>query len=407
MIFVLRRGSRTGSVGTGVVSRLGDRLAVGLDGDALRLRSAANAGVERVNGRNLFAGKLEVEDVEVLGDARRVGRLRDRGAARLQVPAKHHLRGGLAVPAPDLDERRVVERALRGVTVGRDPADGRLGLRDDAILGVHPMQFGLLEIGVDLDLIHGGDDGRLAQQAFEVRGHRYRYDPFHYLLVTVELPVVGRVLVASVERPFLGLVLMLDAALISSVMVEAGCAAPQSGTSVRALDVSPLSTNLLNAVVRLVRLLDAPDEVPILAPLIKREIVYRLLQGAQSSRLRHIATLNGGRHRITRALKRLHESFDQPLRIESLAEELGMSTSSFYAHFKAVTDMTPLQFQKQLQLQEARRLMLSEELDAATAGYRVGYNDASQFNREYKRLFGRPPVRDVERLREAMTKSTR
>lgn len=178
-------------------------------------------------------------------------------------------------------------------------------------------------------------------------------------------------------------------------------------TFVRALDVSPLSAKLLNAVVRLVRLMDAPDEVPILAPLIKREIVYRLLQGAQSSRLRHIAMLNGRSHRITQALKWIRESFDQPLRIESLAEELGMSLSSFYYHFKAVTEMTPLQFQKQLQLQEARRLMLSEELDAATAGYRVGYNDASQFNREYKRLFGRPPMRDVERLREAVKESDR
>ena len=236
---------------------------------------------------------------------------------------------------------------------------------------------------------------------------RYRYDPFHYLLATAELPVMGRVLEASEERPFLGVVLTLDPTLVSSVMVEAGHAVPQSGASVRALDVSPLNASLLEAMVRLVRLLDAPDEVPVLAPLIKREIVYRLLQGAQGSRLRHVAVLGGNSHRIARAIKRLHERFDQPLQIERLTEELGMSLSSFYHHFKAVTDMTPLQFQKQLQLQEARRLMLSEELDAATAGYRVGYNDASHFNREYKRFFGRPPLRDVERLREAMKESAR
>lgn len=235
---------------------------------------------------------------------------------------------------------------------------------------------------------------------------RYQYDPFHYLLVTAELPVVGQVLEASEERPFLGLVLMLDPALVSSVMVEAGYSVPQSGSSVRAIDVSPLGANLLNAVVRLVRLQDAPNEVPILAPLIKREIVYRLLQGAQSSRLRHIAKLNGSSHRITRAVKQLHKSFDQPLRIEHLAEEHGMSVSGFHHHFKAVTGMSPLKFQKQLQLQEARRLMLNEDLDAATAGYRVGYNDASHFSREYKRLFGTPPMRDVERLREATQEST-
>lgn len=163
---------------------------------------------------------------------------------------------------------------------------------------------------------------------------RYRYDPFHYLLVTAELPIVGQIVEASKERPLLGLVLKLDAALVSSVMVEAGHAVPQSSANVRALDVSPLNAGLLDAIVRLVRLLDTPGDVPVLARLIKREIVYRLLQGAQSSRLRHIAVLSGSSHRIARALKRLHESFDQPLRIESLAEELGMSPSSFYHHFK-------------------------------------------------------------------------
>jgi AraC-like DNA-binding protein len=113
----------------------------------------------------------------------------------------------------------------------------------------------------------------------------------------------------------------------------------------------------------------------------------------------------GHSHRIARAVHRLHGAFDQPIRVERLAEELGMSTSSFYEHFKAVTGMSPLKFQKQLQLQEARRLMLSEDLDAATAGYQVGYNDASHFSHDYKRLFGDPPMRDVERLREATRES--
>ncbi len=230
---------------------------------------------------------------------------------------------------------------------------------------------------------------------------RYQYDPYHYLLATAELPVAGQVVEASEERPLLGLILTLDAALVSSVMVEAGHSAPQGGADVRALDVSPLPASLLDAAVRLVRLLDTPGEVPVLAPLIKREIIYRLLRGEQSARLRQIAVLNGSRHRITRAIKRIRKHFDQSIRVEDLAEGLGMSESSFYAHFKSVTGLTPLQFQKQLQLQEARRLMLSQDLDAATAGYEVGYNDASHFSREYKRLFGRPPVRDVERLRDA------
>ncbi len=229
----------------------------------------------------------------------------------------------------------------------------------------------------------------------------YRYDPYQYLLVTAGLPLVGHVLQASEERPYLSLRLLLDATVVSSVMVEAGHAVPRSRGDVRAIDVSPLSADLLDAVVRLVRLLDTPAEAHVLAPMITREIVYRLLTGEQSARLRHIAVLGGHRHRIARAVKRLQDDYDQSIPIEHLAEEHGMSVSGFHHHFKAVTGMTPLKFQKQLQLQEARRLMLSEDLDAATAGYRVGYNDASHFNREYKRFFGKPPLRDVERLRDA------
>ncbi len=230
---------------------------------------------------------------------------------------------------------------------------------------------------------------------------RYRYDPAHYLLATVELPVVGQVLEASAERPYLSLRLDLDPALVGSVMVEAGHLASPNRSDVRAIDVSPLDADLLETVVRLVRLLDSPGEARILRPLITRELVYRLLRGEQGNRLRHMALLGGQTDRIADAIARLRRELDQPLRIESLARELGMSVSGFHHHFKAVTAMSPLQFQKQLRLQEARRLLLGESLDAASAGYRVGYDDASQFSREYKRLFGQPPMRDVERLREA------
>lgn len=151
---------------------------------------------------------------------------------------------------------------------------------------------------------------------------------------------------------------------------------------------------------RLVRLLDAPAEVPVLLPLITREIIYRLLIGEQGDRLRHLAVLGGYTSDIARAVARLRQDFDQPLHIEDLAHELGMSVSGFHHHFKAVTAMSPLQFQKRLRLQQARRLMLGEDLDAASAAYRVGYQDASHFNREYKSLFGVPPMRDVQRLRE-------
>ena len=234
---------------------------------------------------------------------------------------------------------------------------------------------------------------------------RYQYDPAHYLLATAELPVVSQVIEASQERPYLSLRVKLDPTLVGSVMVEAGHLSPRSHADVRAIDVSPLDAGLLDAVVRLIRLLDTPAEAPFLAPLITREIVYRLLMGEQGDRLRHIAVQGGHTHRIARAIERLRKEFDQPLRIDDIAQELGMSVSSFHHHFKAVTAMSPLQFQKQIRLQEARRLMLGEGLDAASAGYRVGYNDAAHFNREYKRLFGLPPLRDVERLREAARES--
>lgn len=230
---------------------------------------------------------------------------------------------------------------------------------------------------------------------------RYQYDPAHYLLATVGLPVVSQILEASQEEPYLSLRLRLDPVLVGSVMVEADIPSSNGHGDVKAMDVGTLDARLLDAVVRLVRLLDSPGEARILAPLVTREIIYRLLVGAQSARLRHIAVVGGHAHRIARAVDLLRKDFNQPLRIESMAQELGMSVSGFHHQFKAVTAMSPLQFQKRLRLQEARRLMLSENLDATSAGYRVGYDDASYFNREYKSLFGLPPVRDVERLRVA------
>jgi AraC-like DNA-binding protein len=234
---------------------------------------------------------------------------------------------------------------------------------------------------------------------------RYRYDPSHYLLATVELPRVSQVLEASQERPYLSLRLELAPTLVGAVMVEAGYSSPRDHADMRAIAVSPLDGYLLDAIVRLTRLLDAPAEAPVLMPLITREIIYRLLIGEQGTRLRHLAILGGYTPHIARAVERLRQDFDQPLRIEQLARELGMSVSGLHHHFKAVTAMSPLQFQKRLRLQEARRLMLGEDLDAASAAYRVGYHDASHFNREYKSLFGVPPMRDVQRLREEALES--
>lgn len=230
---------------------------------------------------------------------------------------------------------------------------------------------------------------------------RYQYDPYHYLLATVGLPSISQILEASPERPYLSLRLELPPALVGSVMMETGDPTPPTDVDVRAINVSYLEENLLDAMVRLVRLFDTPAEVPILLPLIKREIIYRLFMGDQGNRLRHLAMMGGYTPHIATAVDRLRKEFDQPLRIEQVARELNMSVSGFHHHFKAVTAMSPLQFQKRLRLQEARRLMLGEDLDAASAAYRVGYQDASHFNREYKTLFGIPPMRDMQRLRDA------
>ena len=242
----------------------------------------------------------------------------------------------------------------------------------------------------------------IAQGSKEVLigGSRFRYDPAHYLITTLELPRISQIMEASPERPYLSFRLALDPALVSAVMVEAAGAAPDGDGDVSAIDVSPLDVDLQDAIVRLVRLLDSPSQAPALMPLITREIAYRLLSGEQGVRLRHIAIPGGYSPLIARAVERLRRDFDQRLHIEDLARELGVSASGLHHHFKAVTAMSPLQFQKHLRLQEARRLMLSEDMDAASAAYRVGYRDASHFNREYKNLFGDPPMRDVQRLRE-------
>jgi AraC-like DNA-binding protein len=269
----------------------------------------------------------------------------------------------------------------------------------EALPGLH-----LYRLSAPSDRIYGASRLSLcviAQGAKTVTlGERdYRYDAERYLLATVELPVAGRIVEASQELPYLSLRLDLDPTLVGSVMVEAGIPAPQGHRDAKAIVVSTLDPALLDATVRLLRLIGSPTEARVLGPLVKREIVFRLLMCEQGNRLRHLPALGGHSHRIAQAIERLQKSFDQPLRIESLAQELGMSSSGFHHHFKAVTDMSPLQFQKQMRLQEARRLMLGESLDAGSAGYRVGYEDPSHFSRDYKKHFGQSPIRDVERLR--------
>ena len=227
----------------------------------------------------------------------------------------------------------------------------------------------------------------------------FRYDPGHYLIFTVDLPLVFQVEEASKQRPYLGLRINLDSSLVASVVMESGVEIKKGDASAKALDVGPTDANLLDALVRLVRLLDLPFEGKVLAPLITREIVFWLLMGGQRARLGHLLASARDAGRISKAIGHLRENFDQQLKMDNIARELGMSLSGFHHHFKSVTAMSPLQFQKQIRLQEARRLMLGEDLDAASAGFRVGYEDPSYFSREYKKLFGAPPQRDIAKLR--------
>jgi AraC-like DNA-binding protein len=237
---------------------------------------------------------------------------------------------------------------------------------------------------------------------FLIGDTRYRYDAAHYLLSTVDLPSRGQVNEASMERPFLSLRLELSPALVSAVLLESGHAALLAGAAeVRAVGASPMDADLLDAAVRLVRLLDTPATSPVLLPLITREIVFRLLIGEQGARLRHLVAAGGYTTRISQAIERLSRDLEQPLRVEQLARDLGMSVSGLHHHFKAVTTLSPLQYQKRLRLLEARRLLLSEDLDAAGVAFRVGYTNAAHFNREYKSLFGVPPIRDVHQMRAA------
>jgi AraC-like DNA-binding protein len=240
----------------------------------------------------------------------------------------------------------------------------------------------------------------VAQGAKEVflAGEVYRYDPGRSLLVSVDLPISARVVEATPARPCLAVRLSLDPSVVGELLADCPDARPP-GPPARGVEVSPVEPQLLDAVGRLVALLDSPQSLGPLAPLVVREITYRVLVGPQGARLRQMATAGAPAQQIARAIRWLREHFAEPLPGESLARHAQMSLSGFHQHFKTVTGLSPLQYQKQLRLQEARRLMLGEGLDAATAAFRVGYESPSQFSREYRRLFGTPPRRDVAAIK--------
>lgn len=221
------------------------------------------------------------------------------------------------------------------------------------------------------------------------------YDAAHHLVVSVDLPLVGQVIQASREAPYLCCKIDFDPGVLSDLVLACGKGASDAPASV--LAACPSDPELVDAACRLMGLLDQPEDAGVLAPLIEREILYRLLQGPCGPAMRRMAAGDSHLARVARAAARIRERLDTPLRVADLAEVAGMSPSSFHQHFKAVTRLTPLEYRKQLQLQEARRLMLSQGVGASRAAFAVGYESPSQFSREYARLFGAPPSRDVRR----------
>jgi AraC-like DNA-binding protein len=241
-------------------------------------------------------------------------------------------------------------------------------------------------------IVQGGKEVRLA-------GELYAYDPLHYLVVSVTLPVAGCVVRASTDEPYLCIRLDIEASLIASLISD-DCPAPAGDdTAERGLYLDRIDAPLLDATLRLVRLLNDPKDIPVLAPLALREIFYRLLRGPRGHHLQAVALEGTQSHRVNDAIEWLNRNYVEPLRIEDLARRVNLSSSSLHHRFKALTAMSPLQYQKQLRLQEARRLLMAEGLDVSAAAYRVGYESPSQFSREYRRLFGASPVKDLARLR--------
>ena len=240
-------------------------------------------------------------------------------------------------------------------------------------------------------VVQGRKEVTLGEQVF-------RYSPGRYGVVTYDLPAMGRVVEATPDKPYLCVYLDFDPVVLgnlaSRVPLPLGASSPPVGKM-----VSDAGATLLDAVLRLLRLLDDPAALPVLGPLAEQEILYRLLAGPDGARMRYITSSQGRVALVGRAIAWIGKNFRERLSIERLAAEVGMSPSSLHEHFRAVTAMTPLQFQKQLRLQDARSLMLVQDMDVATAAFRVGYESPTQFSREYRRYFGESPARDIARLR--------
>ena len=228
----------------------------------------------------------------------------------------------------------------------------------------------------------------------------YVYDASHFLVSSVNLPIIANIMEATPDSPYLGVVMELDLQVISELIAESEDLFSNDQQTQKGIAVGLLSESLLDAFIRLLGLLDERDNVKILAPIIQREILYRLLTTEQGILLHQIVKAESRSYQISKAIEWLKSNFFKPFSVNELAAHSGMSVSAFYTHFRLVTAMTPLQFQKKLRLNEARRLMLTESLDATATAFKVGYESPSQFSREYRRFFGESPLKDIKILRE-------
>ena len=233
----------------------------------------------------------------------------------------------------------------------------------------------------------------------ELGGRTFLYDPSEFLLTSIDLPVISRVIEASEDSPYLCLRLKLEMPMVRELLSRDEIHVAEVPSDNPAITTAETTLELLDAFSRLIDLLSSPRDIPFLSPLIQREIVYRILRSAEGQHLRAIATLGDQSHRTAKVIAWIKANYAKPLRVESLAEIAGMGVSTLHHHFRSLTSMSPLQYQKQLRLHVARQRMLLDGMDAASAAFEVGYESASQFNREYSRFFGQPPMRDVRSLR--------
>lgn len=280
------------------------------------------------------------------------------------------------------------------------------GIHESAIAGVNCIK--LSEPSTRLPTVYTPCVCVIVQGRKQVflREEIYEYGPSEYLAVSVDLPLIGEVTQACKDEPYFCLQLELDQHMLTELLVQDPRPVPPRTVARRGISVGILDDVLGDCILRLARLLQAPQDIPLLAPMVKREIYYRLLTGHNGDAIAQLVRTGSHMQRIAMAIKELTSNYHTPVRIENLASKVGMSVSSFHANFKMVTAMSPLQYQKRLRLLEARQIMLVEMGDAVSTAYRVGYESPSQFSREYARLFGSPPGRDIERLVSARLSNT-